>query len=416
MPNTVGHQETVFVGVPSMTVTADPGSYVGLTQDGVLMGAGTVDECGSLDVTFLDLLTPGVPMKMVVTAQNREPYIVGPERHRAGDRHDRSHGDRRERAYRHHGHDHGRRRDHSPARHQRLGRGPELHDHPGRDRRGGCRGDQRYWPPTGRPWTSSARTPPRPTACSPNRSRSTRWIWRRPDLTVTTDIGLIDAFALNLPGTLTATVAEKPATPWSRCMPDGTQYETADFSLIATPSQMGDVTGIIAVSGYNVYTETFPVIEAYGSVAGVVTTGGIPMANVVVNCLDEFGGNVFSVVTDAGGNYASPEDILVDDYTLVVDHFGYLHYEQAVFVNYGANILRHRPGRGSERHAYGYRHRGRHLRAPAGDREGLPHRHGRPLHRGPVRRERRLHHQRRCPTSTTKSRSAPGITCRRRSP
>ena len=73
--------------------------------------------------------------------------------------------------------------------------------------------------------------------------------------------------------------------------------------------------------------------------AGTVTTGGIPLANVVVNCLDEFGGNVFSDVTDAGGNYASPEDILVDDYTLVVDHFGYLHYEQAFFVNYGANTF-----------------------------------------------------------------------------
>ena len=33
-----------------MTVTADPGSYVGLTQDGVLVGAGTVDAGGSLDI------------------------------------------------------------------------------------------------------------------------------------------------------------------------------------------------------------------------------------------------------------------------------------------------------------------------------------------------------------------------------
>ncbi len=74
--NTVGHQSTVFVGTPALTVSADVGSYVGLTQDGVLVGSGTVGAGGSVDISYLDLLTPGVPMKMVVTAQNRVPYIV----------------------------------------------------------------------------------------------------------------------------------------------------------------------------------------------------------------------------------------------------------------------------------------------------------------------------------------------------
>jgi subtilisin-like proprotein convertase family protein len=99
------------------------------------------------------------------------------------------------------------------------------------------------------------------------------------------------------------------------------------------------VTGIIAVVGYNLYSEAFPVIEAYGQVAGAVTSGGSALSGVTVTMLDGGGAEVFSVVTDALGAYAAPEDILVDDYTVVVDQFGYLHYAQAVFVNYGANTF-----------------------------------------------------------------------------
>ena len=43
-------------------------------------------------------------------------------------------------------------------------------------------------------------------------------------------------------------------------LPDGTVLETTDAELVLTPGELGQVTGIIAVSGYNLYTETFPVI------------------------------------------------------------------------------------------------------------------------------------------------------------
>jgi subtilisin-like proprotein convertase family protein len=334
--NTVSHPATVFVGTPSLAMSADPGSYVGLTQDGVLMGAGTVDASGMIDIDYLDVLTPGVPMKMVVTAQNRVPYMV----------------------------------DLSVIVPATVTIAPmvidanvatditvTVMDAAGTTPQPGIE----VWAEGLNYMTAPVVTDaagvavinvtaaygPTLDIVGQDPAETYRLFTEQvavnaldlaaPDLTVTTDIGLNDAYALNLPGTLTATVAEAGHTLIA-LMPDGTQYDTADFSLVATPGQLGDVTGIIAVSGYNVYTETFGVIEAYGSLAGVVSTGGIPMPDVVVNCLDEFGGNVFTVVTDAGGNYASPEDILVDDYTIVVDHFGYLHYEEAVFVNYGANV------------------------------------------------------------------------------
>ncbi|MFH1845331.1 MAG: C25 family cysteine peptidase, partial [bacterium] len=75
--NGVTYPTTVFTTDTSVLVGADHGSYVGLTQGGVLVGAGTVGPSGSLDISLLQTpLTPGVPLHMVVTAQNREPYIT----------------------------------------------------------------------------------------------------------------------------------------------------------------------------------------------------------------------------------------------------------------------------------------------------------------------------------------------------
>lgn len=335
--NAVTHQPTVFVGVPSMTIGADVGSYVGLTQDGVLVGSGTVGVSGSLEVTFLDLLTPGVPLKLVVTAQNRIPYVA----------------------------------DLNVIVPATVTIDPMVIDvntptditvtvmdaggtipQPGLDIWAEGLGYATTPVATDASGVAvinvTAAFGPSLDIVGQDPAETYRLFTEQvavnalaltaPDLTVSTDIGLSDAFALNLPGTLHAAVAEAGHTLFA-LMPGGAELSTGDFDLIATPGQLGTVTGIIAVSGYDIYSETFDVIEAFGSIAGTVTSGGSAMAGVTVNCLDEFGGSVFSVVTDAAGAYASPEDLLVDDYSLVVDHFGYLHYEQAVFVNYGANTF-----------------------------------------------------------------------------
>ncbi len=335
--NNVTHPATVFVGTPNLIVTADAGSYVGLSQNGVLMGAGTVDATGNLDVTYLSLPTPGVPMKMVVTGQNRVPYVADLNVI-------------------------------VPATVTITPLSIDVNvptditvtvmDAAGTVPQAGVE----IWAEGLNYLTAPVVTDAAgmavlnvtanygPTLNIVGQNPADSFLLfteavavnaadlTAPDLTVSTDIGLSDAFALNLPGTLAATVSESGYTLMA-LLPDGTQLETAASTLVLTPGELGEVTGLIAVSGYNLYQETFTVIEAYGSLAGVVSSGGTPMAGVTVNCLDEFGGNVFSAVTDASGNYAAPEDLLVDDYTMVVDFFGYLHFEQATFVNYGANVL-----------------------------------------------------------------------------
>ncbi|MBK6898846.1 MAG: carboxypeptidase regulatory-like domain-containing protein [bacterium] len=159
-----------------------------------------------------------------------------------------------------------------------------------------------------------------------------------PDLTVTTDIGMTDLFPLNLPGTLHATSGEAGATLHA-VLPDGGEQSTGAASLTLTAAQTGVVTGIIALSGYDLYTETFDVVEAYGQLTGHVSLGGSPAVGAVVRGLDAGMVEVFSATTNASGDYDVGEDVLVDDYTIVVDVFGYLHFEQAMFLNYGANTF-----------------------------------------------------------------------------
>jgi subtilisin-like proprotein convertase family protein len=159
-----------------------------------------------------------------------------------------------------------------------------------------------------------------------------------PDLTVTTDIGMTDLFPLNLPGTLHATTGEAGATLHA-VLPNGTVQSTGAASLTLTAAQTGVVTGIIALSGYDLYTETFDVVEAYGQLTGRVTLGGSPAVGAVVRGLDGDLVEVFSATTNASGDYDVGEDVLVDDYTIVVDVFGYLHFEQAMFLNYGPNTF-----------------------------------------------------------------------------
>ena len=71
--NPVVHDATILMTVTITTVQADPGSYVGITVDGVLQGAGYVDASGSVDVELAGFGAPCVA-DIVVTGQNKQPY------------------------------------------------------------------------------------------------------------------------------------------------------------------------------------------------------------------------------------------------------------------------------------------------------------------------------------------------------
>jgi subtilisin-like proprotein convertase family protein len=333
-PNPANFPATVFVGEPMMTIEAGWGTYVGLTQGGEIVGTGYVGESGVVDIEFNQVLTPGVPLKLVATSQDWAPVFaelnvivpavvtIDPVAIDANVQ-----------------------TDITVTVMEEDGVTPK----PGIDV--WAEGLQYQTTPVATDASGvaviSVDYPYGPTldivGQDPNETyrlfTEQVQVNAQPlsgDLTVATDIGLVDAFPLNLPGYLSTDVGA-PYTLFAQ-LPDGTIVTGGD-PLTVTATELGQVTGIVARDGHDLVTEAFDVIEAYGTVSGTVTSGGSALANVNVRLLDDQQDEVFSVFTDASGNYAGPEEVLVDDYTIVVDHFGYLHYEQAVFVNYGANTF-----------------------------------------------------------------------------
>ena len=73
--NTVSHMPTLPIGMDTYEVTADPGSYVGITKDGVLYGAGEIGEEGTALIP-IEPITSGGDVKIVVTHPQRQPYVA----------------------------------------------------------------------------------------------------------------------------------------------------------------------------------------------------------------------------------------------------------------------------------------------------------------------------------------------------
>ncbi len=72
--NTVDHMDILPIGLDFFTVSAEPGSYVGISKDGVLHGAALVDESGEVDVP-IDPVQEGGDVTIVVTKPQYIPYI-----------------------------------------------------------------------------------------------------------------------------------------------------------------------------------------------------------------------------------------------------------------------------------------------------------------------------------------------------
>ena len=72
--NNVSHLPTLPIGVNFFNVSADPGSYVAISKDGVLYGTGLIGESGNADIT-IDPITSGGDVTVCVTGLDKIPYI-----------------------------------------------------------------------------------------------------------------------------------------------------------------------------------------------------------------------------------------------------------------------------------------------------------------------------------------------------
>ena len=71
--NTVSHASTFPSGANSFTVSAEAGSYVGISRNNVLLGAALVPTSGTVNVTVTPVTSGQV--KIVVTKPQRQPYM-----------------------------------------------------------------------------------------------------------------------------------------------------------------------------------------------------------------------------------------------------------------------------------------------------------------------------------------------------
>ena len=73
--NNVSHMAIFPIGMPTYEVSADPGSYVAISKDGVLHGVGLVDESGTIEVE-VEPVTSGGDVTICVTGLDKIPYIT----------------------------------------------------------------------------------------------------------------------------------------------------------------------------------------------------------------------------------------------------------------------------------------------------------------------------------------------------
>ncbi|MFQ5454030.1 MAG: C25 family cysteine peptidase, partial [Candidatus Zixiibacteriota bacterium] len=72
--NIVMHDAAILMTSTSIAVQADPGSYVGISVNGELQGAGYIDISGSADIPLIGFASPGTA-DIVVSCQNKNPYF-----------------------------------------------------------------------------------------------------------------------------------------------------------------------------------------------------------------------------------------------------------------------------------------------------------------------------------------------------
>ena len=73
-PNNVSHMAIFPIGMSTYEVSADPGSYVAISKDGVLHGVGLVDETGTIEIE-VEPVTSGGDVTICVTGLDKIPYI-----------------------------------------------------------------------------------------------------------------------------------------------------------------------------------------------------------------------------------------------------------------------------------------------------------------------------------------------------
>jgi len=330
-PNPVVHAPNLVANETAITVGAAAGSYVGVTQAGVLLGAGTVHQGqGEVTIDYLQPLQAGVPAKLVVMAQNREPYVaelpvaapsvvtISPQTIAAG---------------------------------VPTAITVTVHENDGTTPIGGVQVQvtdvMEYAVVSVTDAAGQATLQvdyPYGTLLDIAGSHDTAGFMfadeiavtaaplASPDLSVATQYGLADVFGMNLESTLTADCGT-PGTTLVAYVPGLGRLESTTGSLICTPTAGGEVVAYILREGYELYRETFAVLTQ-GSVRGTVSVEGESDWSGVTITAQPGGA---STQTDPDGHYLLT-GLEAGSYTLTATRDGFSVGQAAVTLAEGEHL------------------------------------------------------------------------------
>lgn len=157
-------------------------------------------------------------------------------------------------------------------------------------------------------------------------------------------IGMSGSLTMDLEGTVTGTtdVADfdlKLMGPGVDLLATGSGYSVVQN---VTPLSTGIVYATLLKTGYNTHQSEFPVIPAYGTLAGTVSAAtGETLDGVRVYGFhagdDPSGDPVFDLVSDGTGGYAAAVQLPAGSYDLYTRKFGYLDYSETFTLMHGTN-------------------------------------------------------------------------------
>ncbi|MCK4359204.1 MAG: choice-of-anchor J domain-containing protein [Candidatus Cloacimonetes bacterium] len=167
-----------------------------------------------------------------------------------------------------------------------------------------------------------------------------------PDIWITTTFGLSDTFGLNMPATVHFTQVETDCD-YAIYIADLDTFiiESLNDSINYTPSTLTDIYAFIIKTDYNVYTEYFTTIEVYGTVSGIVINSetGNPVSDIEVKFYEQGADPttddpIFTDITDVNGLYEVTDEQPVDYYDIYINEWGFDPYEELnYFLGYGSN-------------------------------------------------------------------------------
>lgn len=160
-------------------------------------------------------------------------------------------------------------------------------------------------------------------------------------------VGLTDTLAVGLAGTISTTVNEANYNvKLLGCGIDTTFTVTGNTGNIdITPVSTGNIEVILLKSGYNIYKELIPVVEAYGTLSGIITDTlantipGVSIKGYPYGSDTSIASTTFDVLSDTSGYYSVPDSILCGKYDIYLMKFGYISKHDTTTILYGVNVL-----------------------------------------------------------------------------